>query len=192
MAAVRLHTQHHPTGGLRPATPTCCSCSCCCLGSTIGTLAILPVMITRAAADRRSALPSAGAESAAGLSEQEVASDSPARMHRVSAQAESLAAFALAAVPVLTALIWRDDLAVIAVVLAITVLALTGWAAVRLEDAGRASWPAVASGLMVLPLAFAVELYFGLVASNYWVLGSVVGAAVFGLGLLFLLVPRRQ
>lgn len=194
--ATRLHTQHHPAGGLRPATPTCCSCCCCCVGSSVGTLTILPVMIARAAVDRQSGRAAARPEPSGG-SDTPPATGVPAPKPGLPPWKEGIAAFMLAAVPVLILMLWPDP-TVLLITLATAVLALTAWASIQMYDSGRGAWPPLVSTFVVLPLAFGAEFYLGLGAtseggsSEYWYLAFAIGAIVFALGLLFAWLARRR
>ncbi|MGC3994696.1 MAG: hypothetical protein QM779_11385 [Propionicimonas sp.] len=191
MATVRLHSQHHPAGDLRPATPTCCSCSCCCVGAAVGTLAILPVMIVRSAMDQ----PAAPATTAAAASGEVSDAPEPApttSARRLSPWVEGLAAFALAAVPFLVWLLLPEGGGVLMVVAGLTILALTAWAASRSLSANHSISPPLVTTFAVLPLAIAVEFYSATQSEySYAVTATVIGTAVFGLGALYLWSARR-
>lgn len=197
MATVRLHTQHHPAGGLRPATPTCCSCSCCCVGSAVGTLAILPVMIARAVADQtaeRIPVPPAPADE---ISNEQCRTAPPTPDKIPRAVGEGIAAFMLAALPVL--ITWRllPDLEVVITVFIAVVVALTIWATIRAGGAYRVGWPPLVLTFVILPVAIAVEFYAGLGmtsgdSSGYWILATTIGAIVFGVGFLCTVAARRS
>lgn len=204
MALVRLHTQHHQAGGLTPATPTCCCCSCCCVGSTLGTLAVLPVMVGLAGGGRPVLPPVASRQwTAKSLDPAPQAPQVKRGLDRP--LGAGLLALAVAVAPFvfgwLIVILFASmgssvENSTGALFLAIAqlfvgaIVSLTVWAALRARRRGGPMWPPLIITLVLLPVAFITEFSIGLsmVSDGNPAYGWValgIGAGIFALGVLF-------
>lgn len=154
-------------------------------------------MIARAVADQtaeRIPVPPAPADE---ISNEQCRTAPPTPDKIPRAVGEGIAAFMLAALPVL--ITWRllPDLEVVITVFIAVVVALTIWATIRAGGPYRVGWPPLVLTFVILPVAIAVEFYAGLGmtsgdSSGYWILATTIGAIVFGVGFLCTVAARRS